>query len=184
MRLLIDEFEKQADEYNARNQVYITEVEAHDLNEYQPPKYISNYKTILTSSLLIEAQGLLDFFLPIIVGHISCVKKIDVSAFDKVWKRGNVLCWCKQVLKKELGLSYDFSRGAYGKLKDFYEFRNDQIHNGGYLSSDENKHLLNGKKGIDACKYTKLYIIDFAYCRCVIDDIEELFDQIYSGKNQ
>lgn len=184
MRLLIDEFEKQADEYNARNQVYISGVEAHDLTEYQPPKYISNYKTILTGSLLIEAQGLLDFFLPIIVTHISRIKKTDIPAFDKSWKGGNVLCWCKKVLKNELGLNYDFSRGAYGKLKNFYEFRNDQIHNGGYLSSDKNRHLLNGKKGIDACKYTELYIIDFAYCRGVIDDIEDLFNQIYSGKNQ
>ncbi|WP_320040736.1 hypothetical protein [uncultured Desulfobacter sp.] len=181
---MIDEFQKQADEYNARNQVYISEVEAHDLTEYQPPKYISNYKTILTSSLLIEAQGLLDFFLPIIVGYISQVKKMDISAFDKSWKGGNVLCWCKKVLKKELGLNYDFSRGAYGKLKDFYEFRNDQIHNGGYLSSDKNRHLLGGKKGIDVCEYTDLYNIDFAYCRGVIDDIEKLFNQIYIGKNQ
>jgi hypothetical protein len=184
MRLLIDEFEKQAEEYNARNQQYISEVEVHDRNEYQPPKYISNYRTILTSSLLIEAQALLDFFLPIIVGHISLVKRKDITSFDKLWKKGNVLCWSKFVLKKELGLSYDFGRGAYGKLKDFYEFRNDQIHNGGYLSSDENRRLLNGKLGIDACKYSKLYVVDFSYCRGVIDDIECFFDQIHGGKNQ
>lgn len=181
MRLLIDEFEKQVDEYKTRNQKYISEVVAHDRNEYQPPKYISNYKAILTSSLLIDAQGLLDFFLPIIVGHIYDIKQNSISPFDKSWKKGNVLCWTKVVLKKELGLSYDFSQGAYSRLKEFYEFRNDQIHNGGYVSSENNRQLLKGKQGIDACEYTELYVVDFYYCRGVIDDIEAFFDQIYSG---
>lgn len=184
MRLLINEFEKQVDEYNSRNHHYISELDAHDHGEYRPPKYVANYKAILTNSLLIEAQTLLDFFLPIIVGHISKSQQKCISPFDKSWKKGNVLCWTKTVLKAELGLSYDFSRGSYSKLKEFYEFRNDQIHNGGYVSSAENRSLLNGKNGIKVCEYTELYVVEFSYCRDVINQIEEFFDQIYGEKNK
>ena len=184
MRLLINEFEKQAHEYNLRNQKYISKFEVRDSNEYIPPYYLPNYKTILTSLLLIEAQGLLDFLLPMIVGKIAQEIPSEITAFDKSWGKGNVLEWSKHVLKKELGLNYDFCQGAYSKLKFFYKVRNDQVHNGGYLSSDENRHLLSGKEGIDACKYTDLYVVEFSYCREVIDDIEHFLDQIYGSKDQ
>lgn len=178
-RLLIDEFERQAEEYNLKNERYINEVTVHDSNEYQSPRYISNYKAILTSSIITEAQALLDFFLPVVVNYLAKIKNINISPFDKSWKNGNILCWTKFVLKRELGLKYDFSRGPYCKLKEFYKVRNDHIHYGGYLSSDKNRSLLKGKDGISVCEFTDLYNVDFSYCRIVINDIEELFSGVY-----
>ncbi len=178
-RLLIEEFERQEESYKARNKHYIQEVEAHDLDEYLAPKYISNYKSILTSSLIAEAQGLLDFFLPIMVGHFAKERGKIISPFGKMWKRGSVLCWTKHVLNSELGLRFDFGQGTHCKLKEFYEFRNDHIHYGGYVSSDKNTSRLKGKEGISSCKYTNLYIVEFSYCRSVINDIEHYFDEIY-----
>lgn len=183
MRLLIDELEKQFNEYNSRNSQHITNLEAYDRNEYHPPSYISNYKAILASSILIQAQGLLDFLLPRIVDNRSKLDHIAISKFDKSWKKGNVLCWIKHVLKNELSLEHDFSRGPYSKLRDFYEFRNDNTHNGGYVSSDINRLRLNENRGIDACKYTDLYVVDFSYCRSVIDSIESFFGEIHNEMN-
>ncbi len=126
-RLLIEEFENQVNNYNEKNKQCINEVVVHDVDEYLSPKYIPNYKLTLTSFLLIEAQGLLDFFIPIIVNSLARIKNASVSDFDETWKNGNVLCWVKYVLKKELGLKYDFNQGSYCKLKEFYKFRNDLI---------------------------------------------------------
>lgn len=178
-RLLIEEFERQVDNYKNRNEHYAQEVTAHDIDEYQAPKYIPNYKSILTSSLIIEAQALLDFFLPLLVGHIAKIKNKSISPFDKSWKGGSVLCWTKHVLNNELGLSYDFGQGPHCKLKEFYEFRNDHIHYGGYVSSDKNKSRLKGKDGISSCEFTDLYIVEFSCCRSVINDIEQYFGEIY-----
>jgi hypothetical protein len=180
MRLLADEFEEQVEDYNNRNKRYREELEAFDCNEYAPPKYISNYKAILTSSLIFQAQGLLDFFLPVIVKHIS--KPQDIHPFDGSGN-GNVLDWTKESLKK-LGLNYDFSCGPYSKLKDFYRFRNDLVHKGGYVLSENNKKRIAGIAEIEHCEYTDLYIIEFSYCRSVIDYIEDFFDQIYVGMNK
>jgi hypothetical protein len=180
-RLLINEFKIQLDKYNLKNERYINEMSAHDLNEYQPPKYLSNYKAILTSSLLIEAQALLDFFVPIIINYLARVENQNISPFDNTWKKGNVLCWTKYVLNKELSLKYDFSGGLYCKLKEFYEFRNDQIHYGGYISSDKKRRLLTGKKGIMASRYSDLYVIEFSYCESLINDIENFFIEIHKS---
>jgi len=57
-KLLVDEFERQVDDYKLKNQHYAEETIVHDLNEYQAPRYISNYKSILTSSLIIERAHL------------------------------------------------------------------------------------------------------------------------------
>jgi hypothetical protein len=180
-RLLIDEFERQVADYNNRNEFYIKEVVAHDLDEYQAPKYVSNYKSILTGTLIIEAQGLLDFFLPLMVGNLAKIKEKSISPFDKSWKGGNILCWTKHVLIKELCLSYDFGRGPHCKLKEFYNFRNDLIHYGGYVSSYENKSLLKGKNGISSCEFSGLYVVEFSYCRSVINDIEKYFCGIFES---
>lgn len=91
-RLLIEEFENQVNNYNKENKQYINEIVVHDVDEYFPPKYIPNYKLILTSFLLIEAQGLIDFFIPIIVNSLARIKNVSVSDFDETWKNGNVLC--------------------------------------------------------------------------------------------
>lgn len=179
-RLLIDEFEGQAEDYQKRNAHYINEVMPYNIGEYQPPKYIANYKPILTSSLIVEAQALLDFFLPLMVNAVAQHRNKDISPFDKSWKGGNVLCWTKHVLKKELGLSYNFGQGPHSKLNEFYEFRNDHIHHAGYASSEKNKSLLKGKSGISICNSTDLYIVEFSYCRAVIDEIEEYFSEIHA----
>lgn len=177
-RLLIEEFEHQVNDYNKKNKQYINEMVAHDADEYFPPKYIPNYKLILTSFLLIEAQCLLDFFIPIIVSSLARIKNVRVSDFDEKWKNGNVLCWVKFVLQEELNLKYDFNQGPYCKLKEFYKFRNDLIHYGGYLS-DRNKKLLVGKRGIRESKISHLYEIEFSYCRDLINHIEEFFSNIH-----
>lgn len=179
-RLLIEEFENQVNNYYEKNEQYISEMVAHDVDEYLPPKFIPNYKLTLTTFLLIEAQGLLDFFIPIIVNSLARIKNVSVSDFDETWKNGNVLCWVKHVLKEELGLKYDFNQGSYCKLKEFYRIRNDLIHYGGYLS-DRNKKLLEGKKGIRVSEISQLYVIEFSYCRDLINDIEEFFSDIHKN---
>jgi hypothetical protein len=178
-KLLVDEFERQVDDYKLKNQHYVNETIVHDLNEYQAPRYISNYKSILTSSLIIEAQGLLDFFLPVIVGHFAKMKNKDISPF----KSGNVLCWAKNTLKNKIGSNYNFGTEPHCKLKEFYEFRNDHIHHGGYMSSDERRQLLKANSGISACEFTDLYVVDFSYCRGVITYIEKYFDGIIESFN-
>ena len=180
-RLLVNEFESRLGKYNLENEGYINTMSVHDLNEYQPPKYLSNYKATLTSSLLIEAQALLDFFVPIVTNYLAKVKNQSIPPFDKTWKNGNVLCWVKFVINKELNLEYDFSRGSYYKLKEFYGFRNDQIHYGGYISSDKNRQALVGKKGIMASNYSDLYIVEFSYCQSLINDIEDFFIGIHKS---
>ena len=181
--LLVDEFEKTSKRYENENEneASILSITAYDMNEYQAPKYISNYKTLLTSFLLIEIQALLDFILPIIVKNLATSKDIPISPFDKTWKNGNVLCWTKHVIKDEIKSGYDFGCAPFSELQKFYKIRNDQIHSGGYLSDERQRDIINRLEGVYTCQYTDLYVIDFLYCRNVISNVESFFHGIHES---
>src|SRR5437868_2877065 len=89
LRLLVDEFEHMYERYVKENEEGINSIKAYDFNDYQAPRYITNLKALLTSSILIQIQGLLDFSLPKVVQHIANSKNLAVTPFDKKWKRGN-----------------------------------------------------------------------------------------------
>jgi hypothetical protein len=172
LRLLVDELELTCERYSKEHKEEINSIEAHDAFEYYAPRCISNLKELLTSSLLVQIQGLLDFSLPKIVEHLAKNKSLTVTPFDKTWKRGSVLCWVKHVLKKEIHSDFDFNGGPYSRLGIFYKIRNEQVHHGGYLSAEQKKINANNLKGVRISEYTDLYDIDFSYCRSVIDDVE------------
>ena len=178
-RLLIDEFEEQLEDYQKKNANLINEKMAYDLGEYQPPKYISNYKPVLTSALIVEAQALLDFFLPLMLNAVAKQKNIEISPFDRTWKGGNVLFWTKHVLKNELCVNYNFGQGPHSKLSELYEVRNDHVHHAGYASAGKNKSQFKKGSGISVCESTDLYFVEFSYCRTVIDEIEKYFSEIH-----
>ena len=178
LRLLVDEFERMCERYAREHNEQISSIEARDTSEYLAPRYIPNLKGLLTSSILIQVQGLLDFRLPKIVEYLTKKKGLPVTPFDEKWKRGNVLCWIKHVLKMEIKSSFDFSRGPYQKLKVFYNIRNDEVHHGGYLSVEERRVNMRKLKGVHISQYTDLYDIDFPYCRSVIDDVEAFLNEV------
>lgn len=180
LRLLVDELERMCERYVREHKEEINSIEAHDAFEYYAPRCISNLKELLTSSLLGQIQGLLDFSLPKVVEQAKN-KSLTVTPFDKTWKRGSVLCWVKHVLKKEIRSDFDFSGEPYSRLRTFYEIRNDLVHLGGYLSAKQKEVNVNSLKGvrISECPGLSelnvsycLYDIDFSYCRSVIDDVE------------
>jgi len=178
LRLLADEFERMLERYLKENKEEISSIVAHDAFEYHAPRYIPNLKVLLTSSLLIQIQGLLDFSLPKVVERLSEIKKLTITSFDKAWKGGSVLCWIKHILKREIKSGFDFGSGSYSRLRDFYEIRNDQVHHGGHLSAEERRVIVNKLKGIHISRYTDLYDIDFSYCRSVIDDAESFLIEV------
>lgn len=181
LRLLVDELERTCERYAREHKEEINSIEAHDAFTYYAPRCISNLKALLTSSLLVQIQGLLDFRLPKVVEHLAKNKSLTVTPFDKAWTRGNVLCWVKHVLKKEITSGFDFSGGPYSRLRTFYEIRNDQVHHGGYLSAEKRRVIVNNLKGVRISKYWDLYDIDFSFCRSVIDDAEAFLIEV--GKN-
>lgn len=175
LRLLVNEFERLYERYTTENNEEINRSETHDASEYRQRKCIHNLKALLTSSLLIESQGLLDFYLPKIVEQRTKSTNLPLPAFDKTWKGGSVLEWLKHVLKEKIAIGFDFSREPYSRLKHFYGIRNDEVHWGGYLSEEKRRSNINKLNGIYVGAYTDLYVVDFSYCRSVIDDIEVLF---------
>ena len=178
LRLLVDEFEQMYEQYTKENKEEINSIVAHDAFEYHAPRCISNLRALLTSSLLIQIQGLLDFSLPKVVEHLAKSKNLPLTPFDKAWRGGSVLCWVKHILKKEIKSGFDFGSGLYSRLRDFYEIRNDQVHHGGYLSAEKRRVIVNRLKGVHIPQYTDLYDIDFSYCRSVINDAESFLIEI------
>jgi hypothetical protein len=174
LRLLASELEQMHDRYIEDNKGCLNSTEGLNVNEYHAPRCIPNLKALLTSSLLIQIQGLLDFLLPKVVNHQA---KKEVRPFDK----GNVLCWVKDVLKEDINSGFDFSSGPYSRLRDFYKIRNDQTHHGGYLSDEKRLVIVNNLTGIRILQHVNfagtavvasVYDIDFSYCRSVINDAE------------
>lgn len=174
-RLLAREFEQMHARYIEDNKGCLNSIEAYDIDEYHAPQCIQNLKASLTSVLLIQIQGLLDFHLPRVVNLLAEKKP---TPFDRTWKGGNVLCWVKHVLKNDLSSGFDFSSGSYSGLTSFYKIRNDQTHHGGYLSDEDRRVIVNGLKGVRISQYTDLYDIDFLYCKSVIDDVEAFLIEV------
>lgn len=177
-RLLADEFERIWERYLTEHNDELTSMEVRDPSKYQPPRCITNLKALLTSSLLIQSQGSLDFWLPAVVGQVATRKPATITPFDKSWKRGNVLCWAKHVLKDELRSGFDFGTEGYCQLKAFYEIRNDQVHHGGYLSAKQRRILVNSLNGVRICSLTDLYDVDFSYCKSVINNVEAILLEV------
>ncbi|MHB1292368.1 MAG: hypothetical protein ACYCY5_09300 [Sulfuricella sp.] len=169
LRLLACELEQTHAQYVGVNKKCIDSIVAYDINEYHAPQCIENLKALLTSSLLFQIQGLLDFHLPKVVKFLA---KKKVAPFDKTWSGGNVLCWVKHVLKEDINSSFDFSTATYERLRAFYNIRNDQTHNGGYLSDENRRGSVNKQKGVRISQHSDLYDTDFSYCKSVIDDVE------------
>jgi hypothetical protein len=184
LRLLSDEFERVFEQYIEDNKEEMNSIVAYDAFEYHAPRFIPNLKVLLTSSLLIQIQGLLDFSLPRVIGHLAKPRNLTITPFDKMWKGGSVLQWVKHILKNELTSSFDFSRGPYSRLRDFYEIRNDQVHHGGYLSAEKRRAIVNRLEGVHISEHTDLYDIDFSYCRSVINDAEAFLFEIEKAISQ
>ena len=119
LRLLVDTFEKLNEQYTKENDKIIRHIEVYDPNTYQAPKYIWGLKALLTSSLLIEDQSLLDFYLPKIIKLLAKNKNVQITPFDKTWKKGGVLSWAKHVLKKEIKTKFNFNQDYYRRLNEF-----------------------------------------------------------------
>lgn len=83
LRLLVDELERMCERYAKEHKEEINSSEAHDAFEYYAPRCISNLKEFLTSSLLVQIQGLLDFRLPKVVEHLAKNKSLTMTPFDK-----------------------------------------------------------------------------------------------------
>jgi len=177
-RLLADEFERMWQRYVTEHKDELTSMEVHDTFEYRPPRCITNLKSLLASSLLIQSQGLLDFRLPTVVKQLANRKPATITPFDKSWKRGNVLDWAKHVLKDELQSAFDFGTERYRQLKAFYDIRNDQVHHGGYLSTEQRRILVNSLTGVRISSLTDLYDIDFSYCKSVINHVEAFLIEV------
>ncbi len=171
--LLADVFEQTNERYLSENNEELNRCEAKDMTTYYPPTCLHNLKALLASSLLVQSQGLLEYYLPTIVKLRSKGATVSVSPFES----GNVLGWVKCVIKTEIKTDFDFGCHLYSRLKDFSNIRNDLIHHGGYLSKEERREILNRLDGVRVGD-TDLYEIDFSYCRSVINDIEAFFLEI------
>lgn len=170
--LLVDVFEQTNERYLSENKDELNRIEALDATKYYPPKCLHNLKALLTSSLLVQSQGLLEYYLPKIVILRSKSVNVSVSLFES----GNVLDWVKCVIKTEIKTDFDFGCHVYSRLKDFSNIRNDLVHHGGYLSKEERREILNRLDGVRVVG--DLYDIDSSYCRSVIKDIEDFFLKI------
>jgi len=177
-RILADEFERMYERYVTEHRDELNSIEAHDAFEYRAPRCIANLKSLLSSSLLVQSQGLLDFRLPTVVKLLANGKPATITPFDKSWKRGNVLDWVKCVLKDELHSTFNFGTERYRQLKAFYDIRNDQVHHGGYLSVEQRRILVNSLNGVRICNLTDLYDIDFSYCKSVINHVEAFLIEV------
>jgi len=167
-RLLLIEFQKMEFKYNQKNKI----LKARSVIPYERPVYITNLKKLLTSSVVSNGQGLLDFWIPEITKFHCKRLKIDVVQRNK---NENCLEWIKYVLSKKLKDNfknqYDFGGKEYQRLKTFYEIRNYQVHSGGYLTDEKQEIRLNRESGIsiDSCE---LFSIDYLYCEDILDNIE------------
>ncbi len=178
LRLYVDALERLNDQYIKENDGLIQQIKVYDPNVYEAPKYISNLKALLTSSILIECQSLLDFHLPKMIRLLAKRKNVTITPFDNTWKKGSIFSWVKYTLKKEIKVHFDFNKLYFNRLQEFYEIRNDQVHHGGYLSNNKKRMIVNKLNGIYVSKYTDLYITEFTYCRLVIDDLESFLKEI------
>jgi len=178
LRLLVDEFERMSKRYEQENEEKINSIMAYDASQYHAPRYIPNLKELLTSSLLIQIQSLLDFSLPKVVEHLSKSKNLAFTPFNEASRGRNVLCWVKDILRKEIKSSFNFGNGLYSRLRDFYKIRNDQVHHGGYLSAENRRVIVNKLNGVHISQYTDLYDTNFSYCRSVIDDAEKFLIEV------
>jgi hypothetical protein len=95
LRLFASELEQMYVRYTEDNKGCLNSIETRNANEYHAPRCIPNLKELLTSFLLFQIQGLLDFLLPKVVNNLA---KRKMKPFDKTWKGGNVLCWVKHAL--------------------------------------------------------------------------------------
>ena len=167
-RLLLIEFRSMESKYNKGKKYE----KARSVVPYEPPEYINNLKEFLTSSLVSNGQGLLDFWIPEIIEH-HCVR-LNINIIQRN-KNENCLEWVKHVLCEKLKDSfvehYNFGGKEYQKIKTFYEIRNYQVHSGGYLTDEKQKPRLNRESGISVDAFG-LFSIDYLYCEKSFDYIE------------
>ena len=178
LRLLIDELEKTNDRYVSEHKEQLALVEAVDATVYHPPKCIHNLKALLTGSLLVQAQGLLDYYVAMIVevktkGNTDPARPLVITQ-----GRGSILDKFKEIAKNEPWIDFTFDQGPYQRLTDFYKIRNDHVHAGGYLSDEKKRQNVNKLDGVTVGGFDDLYYVDFSYCRSVINDVESLFLEI------
>src|SRR5262249_552579 len=82
-RLLIDEFERMYERYITEHQDELNSIK-DNAREYRAPRCISNLKSLLSSSLLVQSQGLLDFRLPIVVKLLASGKSATITPFRQI----------------------------------------------------------------------------------------------------
>lgn len=173
LRLLLYEFKSLELNYNQEKKK-----KARSVDPYEPPEHINNLKELLTSSLLLHTQGLLDFWIPEIVTDYCQGLGIDPIQRSR---NTNCLDWLKQVLsetlKENLTKNYDFGGKDFQKIKTFYEIRNYQVHAGGYLVDQCQKPRLSRENGV-SIDSQGLFSIDYPYCEQSFNNIENFLTSL------
>lgn len=168
LRLLSIEFQKMEIEY-CKSRIPI---KTRSVDPYEPPVSISNLKELLTSSIVSQGQGLLDFWLQRVV-EFHC-NRLQIEIIKRK-RNENCLDWIKvvlkQLLKKHFINQYNFGASEFQKLKTFYEIRNYHVHSGGYLTEDSQRKRLNGEPGISIDNFN-LFTTDYSYCNDILNCIE------------
>ena len=175
LRLLSKELEKTALNYAAEHRSEIETVQLRNIGEYVPPVFIQNFRGHMTSAMVLYIQGTLDFWLPRVIKFLG--EKYDIKYSDR--GKNGYLEWSKKVVSTEFCLSYDFGTKNYNRLTRLGKIRNDETHNGGFVS-ESNWHLP-PEPGIESSM--NLYYIRFEYCQDIINVSQQyLIDLINAPK--
>lgn len=166
LRLLSQQLKLNADDYGIETKAIAESVEVQNIGEYYPPRFIQNFRGHMSSAMILFIQGTLEFWIPKVLNHLSLKTGKNLNERPK---NMGYLEWSKVAIKKDLQLFYDFSTNNFTRLTRLSKIRNDEAHNGGFVSEDNAN--LPPEPGIDSA--TNLYVIRFEYISSAIDLIEK-----------